>query len=132
MPSPTMMKSLRTFTINSLTGHSVNFKANEARLVPAEVVQEAMEKGAVPVDEKDLPVDTPDEQPAGRPDDPKEAFNAIKAVVALVVERNDTEDFTASGTPKAEIVNSMLGWETNAKERTSALKLVKQGTDGDA
>lgn len=131
MPSQTLMMSLRTFTINSLTGHSVNFQANEPRLVPAQVVAEAMEKGAVPVDKQDLPGEEPVEQPAGRPIDPQEAFNAIVSAMMEITERNNTEDFTASGTPKSEVVNTVLGWQTNRQERDSAFKKLKQDANAD-
>ena len=103
----------RTATLSSKTGHSIEFKEGEETYVPPVLHKEALGFGAQPVDgevefeEKPGPVVVTD----------TEARNElISAVLESIREKNDPEDFTATGYPKVASVKALVGFDVTAEE----------------
>lgn len=113
MSKPVMMRSLRKFTLRSVTGHVIPFEKNEPRPVPAIVVSEAMEKGAVPEDEAVL--EEVEEQvevdPTGL-----DRENKVKEALVKIRAKNSRDDFTAGGKPKAPVVKEVAGFTVAPRE----------------
>lgn len=110
-----IMQRAAALTLRSLTGHTVRFEPNKPVSVPAELVSEAMERGAIPVDSevkatpevtKDVPA-----HPVGtdRVEMIRDALEAIRIT-------NDRSDFTAAGAPNLKVVSKKLGFEVTSRE----------------
>ena len=102
-------------TVSGTTGHTIEFKKGELTHVPKEMWGTVQAIGAIPEDE--LPEDfVPAKKDAA---DPIERRTAAFAAFTAIVERNEREDFTGNGTPKAEAVEAITGFKMDAKERAA-------------
>ena len=117
------MISLRTFTLRSLTGHTIKFESNVPTDVPDICVSEAMEKGAVPRNANDIP----DGQPANFAEKRAKVefqgeLRASLLYLALkaLAEENNFEKFDSAGVPRADTVSEMLGYTVPKKEIVTA------------
>jgi hypothetical protein len=110
------------FTLNrdlvhaSTLGHCVEFKKGEPTFVPEPLHREVLAMGAEPESELDLPE-------TGNPNEPKDAGERYKAIVAAfeaLTLRNNRDDFDAGGKPKLQPLREQLGFGVDAKERDKA------------
>jgi hypothetical protein len=103
------MLSLRSFRLATLTGHVVQFVANEPKDVPDAVVKYAMEAGCVPVNKEDVPYydDT-------RKIDVEFQGDIRRSIIWLVIDaiatENDPKKFDGGGLPKHEVICDRLGY----------------------
>ena len=128
MSKPVMMRSLRTFTLRSVTGHTIPFMKNEPRPVPAVVVSEAMEKGAVPEDETVL--EEVEEQVEADPTG-LDRENKIKEALLKIRAKNSRDDFTAGGKPKAPVAKEVAGFTIDAREIGKVWQMILDEEHGD-
>lgn len=111
-------------TVTSTSGHTVEFVKGQLTHVPKEMWPAVQAIGAIP--ESELPEDFVEAKK--HVDDPAERKTALFAAFSTIVAKNDRDDFTGSGTPKAEVIEAITGFKTDAKERTAAWAEFKQGT----
>lgn len=107
--------SLRSFRLDSTTGHVAVFEANTPRFIPDALVPAAMAAGCVPVDQKDVPFyeDTSRAKVEFVGDVRKSmVYLAVKHVVAA----NNPKEFDGGGTPKTAVIAGLLGYEVSRKE----------------
>jgi hypothetical protein len=107
----------RDRTIASTCGLSIEFKKNVLTLVPPAMYQEVIAAGGVP--EHEL---SEDELPKSKaaPEVVAEREKQLNDAFALLVDANDSTDFTAGGTPALPALSRVLGWTPTAKERDQA------------
>lgn len=109
-----LMTCPRDYILRTMLGHTIEFKAGEPTEVPEAAYAEAINKNIVPVERKDK------EQPA---------FGMVYAEItgslrsaliyqalADIVARNQSEDFTGGGVPKAKVVSEAIGINVSATE----------------
>ena len=113
--APVEMVSLRDVRIATTAGHIVQFEAKTPRLVPAAVVQDAMNAGCMPTDPEDAPMY----------EDMSRAIvdfqgNVRKSIVYLAVEMickaNEVSSYDAGGVPKDSIVSERVGFPVTREE----------------
>jgi hypothetical protein len=104
-------------------GQSVAFKKGIPTQVPPGMHEEVMERGILPLNDDGSSVDPVEHEAVTdkpklllAPDDGDERAKLIKQVFKAMVSRNNSSDFTASGTPNAAAVTSALGWKIDQKE----------------
>jgi len=118
MVKRTMMVRNRPYTLRSLTGHTLRFEgANKPVAVPPEVVREALEVGAVPID--DNPVGDQDEVVNAVPVEPQgeERKELILAAMDNMKIENKRADFTSGGAPHVDKLSARVGFSVHSKER---------------
>lgn len=103
----------RTATLSSKTGHSIEFKEGEPTYVPPVLHKEALGFGAQPIDGE-----VEFEEPAGPVvvTDVEARNELISTVLESLREKNDPEDFTATGYPKVAAVKALTGFDVAAEE----------------
>jgi hypothetical protein len=113
------MLMLRDYVLASTFGLSVRFQKGKPVHVPAELVAEAMEKGAVPADGLAPEFEEPSipSTPAGT-----ERDALIMEAVRELADKNDSNDFGANGTPLVKAVERELGFDVDRAEVTAAWK----------
>jgi len=122
MAEPIPMVHIRTFTLHTLSGHSVGFKGpNKPVNVPPDAVQEAMASGAAPVNEVDMPdnsevAESKEEKAAAEPTG-QERKTLIVQAMKDIVGLNNPDDFDANGMPKAGPLNEKLTFKVQTAER---------------
>ncbi len=104
----------RNHTVASVTGHSIKFVKDVPTYVPRQMHREVKAIGAVECDGDEVDFSAP-EKPAA-PVDQIERDELIKMALAEIREKNDRDDFTATGTPKVKTVTEMVGFDVQAKE----------------
>ena len=120
------------FTLNrdrvhaSVLGLSVEFKKGVATHVPPELYAEVQAIGAVPEDEI---VDEKAAIKTNEPSDPNKRKEDVFAAFEMLALRNERGDFTAGGSPRDQVLESMLGWKLSAKERDILWTEFKVGKD---
>ena len=125
------VKFLRDRVISTTKGHTARFKAGEPKLIPATILEECLQAGAVLTEEADaLAVPAPE---IVKPNpNTSERRPAIVAKMREMVARNDRDDFTASGRPDVRILERELGFKLDARERDEVwaeLELESNGSD---
>ena len=111
---PVQMVCPRDYTLRTRNGHTIRFIAGEPTSVPESAYAEALSKNIVP---------------AARPDSDKPAFGMIPAevtgslrdamiygAIAEIIHRNQTDEFTGGGVPKAAVVTAGAGVTVSASE----------------
>lgn len=109
--------SLRTFRLESTTGHVALFEAGKPRYIPDALVPAAMTAGCVPADQKDTPFY--EDQTRAKVEfvgDIRKSM--IFLAVKHVAEQNVIKDFDGSGTPKTSVVSGLIGYEVSRSEIT--------------
>ncbi len=110
----------------SVLGLSIEFKKGVPTHVPPELYAEVQAIGAVPEDE------LTDEKPAiktNEPSDPHKRKEDIFAAFEMLALRNERGDFTAGGSPRDQVLESILGWKLGAKERDALWTEFKVGKE---
>lgn len=105
----------RNFVLRSMTGHSVNFVKNVPTFVPALIEREARGIGAERVDGANpdmLDPETPEVPPLSH----DERAEQIRTAFALLVERNDSKDFTGAGVPSVKAVEKLVDFDVDRNE----------------
>ena len=130
----TYFVSNRDFVLRSTHGHSIRFQKGVPQHVPHLMHSEALERGALPCDEKGQPVDEVvevkrdpnDIKPAMAPDDQMQIDEAIETAIKLIVERNKPTDF-AGPTPSAAAVSALVGFPVGQKDVRKVWEKVRAG-----
>lgn len=110
-----MMVMHRNHTVTSTKGHTIAFVKGVPVFVVPTMIEEVMEKGAVPVEGETLPVVeelTEAPAPEGLAREQK-----ILEVIAKLVKTNKRNDFGASGRPKFVAISKLVGFDVTEKER---------------
>lgn len=97
-------------------GHAVEFEKGKPTHVPPELYALVIAAGAVAEGDADFDLDDKPKVPAGAPADPQERKDAVFQAFEVLVETNDSSNFTAGGTPTAKALASLVGWSLQAKE----------------
>jgi hypothetical protein len=108
----------RNHTLTSLYGHSVRFEKGVPTHVPSLVQAEALAIGAEFEDGEGVKVE--EEKVNAEPLDPVARAEAIYAAVMTLAEKNDVDDFAASGLPKVESVTRVAGFKVSGKDVSKA------------
>jgi hypothetical protein len=110
------MYTPRDFTLRSLYGYTVDFKANEPTIVPHRAVEEAIAIGAVFTNEKEQRVLVTDPPKVEEPPMGFERKQKLFTLLAEMAERNSPEDFTPGSKPKLDAVKTAAGFDVDRKE----------------
>lgn len=118
----------RNYTHRSLLGHSVEFKKGEPVFVPPILEKEVVAIGAQRVDgENPAVVEEVKKAEEVLSDDQRQ--DELYAAFDLLVERNDSGDFTAQGIPTVKAVEKIVGFNVEKKEVVesyAAYRIAKQ------
>lgn len=104
----------RDYTLRTRNGHTIKFAAGEPTDVPEALYAEALAKNIIPVERKS------DDQPifgmvhAEITGTLRDAM--IYQAIDEVVKRNQTEDFSGGGVPKAAALSAIIGLSLSASE----------------
>lgn len=115
----------RNRTLSTLVGHRIYFEKDVPTNVPSICVPDALEIGALFVDEADAPKDRDDEAP-----EQKDPMVELRAAFDDIVGRNDPDDFTAAGIPKASAVKEITGMRFQAKDVAKHYDVYRQELKG--
>ena len=117
------MKLNRNYRLASTLGHVLVFKKGEEIEVPDIIVREAIDIGAefVEKEARDEVFKEP-EGPPKTPVVPAERQDAILAAISAIEERNDRDDFTATGNPTMKAVERETGFKVDKGELIQAMK----------
>jgi hypothetical protein len=121
-----MMHTLnRNFVLRSTQGLSVRFEKGVPIHVPPALIPEAKAVGAIAVDDKEdeayaAALDAAAAPASGEPTDATTRVEQLEVAFAKLTERNNPNDFTASGMPKTPAIARIIGWEPDAGERASS------------
>ncbi len=102
-------------TVATRSGHTIAFIAGEPTHVPKECWREVQAAGAVPEDAD--AVQAKQSAAVVVVDDPVERRERFFAAFTQMVEGNKRGDFAASGVPSQKVVEKILGFDIDAKER---------------
>lgn len=111
----------RNYTHRSTFGHIVNFVKGQPVYVPPALEREVTELGAEPVEGErmalveDAAVEKLPSAPQG-----SERRKALLACFAALEQRNQRGDFTGQGRPNVKVVNGIVGFEIENRERDEA------------
>lgn len=122
MAAKTVLMTLnRDKTIASTLGHMITFTKDEPLPVPEVMVRTCAEYGAVRADGEDAIKEEVDETPA-QPIDPGHRLEDVSKALETIVERNDSNDFTAAGIPNVKVVTKEVGYRVDRTEVIKAWK----------
>lgn len=107
----------RDFTLRSTSG-VISFIKDEATHVPPFMEMEVVGIGAVAVD-KPTPSLVPRDAPVADAPQGTEREEQILTAISLIVEKNDSKDFTSTGTPSVKAVEAILGFDVDRPEVTA-------------
>ena len=116
----------RNFVLRSMTGHSVNFVKNVPTFVPALIEREARGIGAERVDGANPDMLDP-ESPEVAPLSHDERAEQIRTAFALLVERNDSKDFTGAGVPSVKAVEKLVDFDVDRNEVVALWQAYRAG-----
>lgn len=103
-------------------GHVVAFEKGDTKFLPKPLHAKALEEGLEPEDsgaEAAVAVSTVDDA---------DRIAKIKEAMAVIMENNDSKDFTAGGAPKVKVVEDLAG--VKLKNAEEGLKLWTEVRDG--
>lgn len=104
----------RNFTLRTTSG-VISFIKDEETHVPPFMEREAQAIGALPVEDTDVSLVPQDPKLPSTPqgeDRNKEVFAAFD----LLIERNDSNDFTGQGAPSVKAVEKIVGFDVDRSE----------------
>lgn len=116
----------RTFTYRSTLGHSVAFVKNEPVYVPKQLEREIRAIGGERVDGDNVDVIAAEvvREPVLEGD---ERIEQIKIAFQLIIERNDSADFTGAGVPSVKAVEKIVGFDVTRSEVVETWAAVRAG-----
>lgn len=97
----------------------ISFKKGEPTSAPSYMTKELLQIGAELIDGV-APSLTPEEPKAPVIPEGGDRRGQIMAAFALIVERNESSDFTGSGRPSVKAVEKLTGFDVEAKEVSDA------------
>lgn len=111
----------RRATLRHLTGQSIQFEPGVPIGVAPQLIKTAISMGAKMVDGNtpDLSEDEPTPMNRG-PVDPEERMQEITEIVSQMIERNDRDEWTGTGTPNVQRVTELLGYKVQKNEVVDA------------
>lgn len=106
----------RDFTLTTIFGHSVEFKKGVPVRVPPIIQADARAIGAVPVGDSE----GVDLVPEAKADPVPDADRAVLILQAIeqIVEKDDRDDFTATGKPTTGAVSAIVGFKVSSQDLT--------------
>lgn len=107
--------SLRSFRLESTSGHVIQFEAKVPKYVPDAAVSEAMAAGCVPTSAAEVPFHE-DLQRAKVEFTGDVRKSMIFLAVKAIAEKNDAKQFDGGGTPRTAVVSDALGFEIARKD----------------
>ena len=112
----------RDYRVASTMGYVFNFKKGEPRDVPELVVRECVDIGAEFVEDgaRDEVFKEPDKDT--QPVAPHARREVIAKAVNTIFERNERDDFTATGNPKLNAVGAETGFKIDKGELAQVIK----------
>ena len=105
----------RNYTHRSLLGHSVEFKKGEPVFVPPILEKEVVAIGAQRVDGEN-PAVVEEVKKAEEVLSDEQRKEELYAAFDLIVERNNSGDFTAQGIPTVKAVEKIVSFNVDKKE----------------
>jgi hypothetical protein len=105
--------------VATLSGAIINIKANEARELSKEIAIQALQMGATVVTNEAPDLPEPVKEPARFIADTEDDA-ALANVIAKLVEENDPQNFKVDNSPKAAVINEIMGRVITANERDAA------------
>lgn len=115
----------RNHILTTRYGHSIRFIKGKPIHVPRLAYNEAIGIGAVPEDGGDPNV-LDDETKNDAPVDPIERGEKINAAILGLMDTNDRDDFTASGSPKVDAVAKKVGFKVDQREVQEQFKAIQE------
>lgn len=112
----------RNFTLNTTTGHTIEFKKNELAHVPPEAVGAAVAIGAVP--ETDAPETI---HLSKEPTNPAVRKAMLMAAMGQVVDSGGRDDFSGTGAPHQRAIAAIVGFSIDERERNALWDEFMQG-----
>lgn len=112
----------RKYRIASTLGLIFNFQKDTPREVPALVVRECIDVGAEFVNKDDRAEYFKEPEQDTQPVAPGERRDVIAKAVDVIFERNDRDDFTASGNPKLKAIGDEVGFKIDKGELAQVIK----------
>lgn len=109
----------RDYVLRTTKGYTVAFKKGEPVYVPPLIEKDAVAIGAERADNGKTDVLAP-ETGEKVPMTFEELREAMFAAFDLLVEKNDSDDFTAQGVPKVAVVEKMIETNIDRKELVEA------------
>lgn len=111
--------------VTTLGGTAVRFEANVPREISDEIGMLAIQMGAEKYDPDKVEHEEPEEAefediPPVQEPVQDEGFTKLVAALQILIEEADPDSFKNDGTPKAAVVNKMLGRTIRAEEREAA------------
>lgn len=116
----------RNHTLVSVKGHTIQFIKNKPTLVPKPLHLEAIAAGAQPAEDQDEVEFEETPTITAPPDDSDTRAEMLKMALMDIAKRDDSNDFTANGTPKASAVRKILDYTVSAEEIGLAWTELKQ------
>lgn len=112
----TEVVSNRDYTLATLLGHTIFFKAGKKTMCPDMVLEEAIAVGIIPTDNSDLPGPPGLDGPLPAEVTGSARVAQIRDIIEALVERNGRGDFTASGIPSKKVIEHALGYRIDDSE----------------
>jgi len=129
-----MMTLNRKYRHISLNGNSVAFEKDVPSFVPPNLVAHMLGVGGAFVTDEDDQRFNPNTAPEPViPTTPvgDERATQITKMMAAMVERNERDDFTGSGLPSKHVLEKLLGFDVDTKERNILWTAYDEARRGD-
>jgi hypothetical protein len=110
----------RDFTFRSPKG-VISFVKDKPTNVPHHMVMDVVGIGAEAVEDETPSLVPVDPKVASAPEG-KERDAQLRAAIELIVERNNSDDFTGGGTPTVKSMEAVLGFDVDRDEVVAAWK----------
>lgn len=115
----------RDFTLRSVMGHCITFVKGQPTVVPTICEKEVIAIGGDCVEGDAVDPIAPDAKPVVEMDQADRDEELI-AAFKLLVERNDSKDFTGAGSPTLKAVEKIVEFSTDRSEITSLWQRAKE------
>ena len=109
----------RDFVLRTTMAHTIAFKKGEPTWVPPIIEKEAIAIGAERADNGKTDILVPEANGKSQMTF-EELREALFAAFDLLVEKNDSDDFTAQGVPKVAVVEKMIETDIDRKDLVEA------------
>lgn len=105
----------RNHTLRSTLGHTIQFEKGQPAYVPPALEREAVAIGAVRADGDTIdPLGA--EKPAVEALSQDERENQMRLAFELLIEKNDSKDFTGQGVPTTKAIEKIVGFDVDRHE----------------
>lgn len=110
----------RNLTLTSTIGHTLVFEKDVPLNVPEAMVPAVLERGGLAADGEQAKV-APSEDEIKIPEIPRgnDREKQIMSTMVAMKERNARGDFTASGLPADKVLEKLVGFKVDSKERNA-------------